>query len=36
MSPAKGHAARLMGISARTLSYYLSKYPQIDRDARQA
>jgi transcriptional regulator with GAF, ATPase, and Fis domain len=28
-SPAKGEAARLMGISARTLSYYLSKYPQI-------
>ena len=26
-SPAKGQAARMMGISARTLSYYLSKYP---------
>jgi two-component system, NtrC family, response regulator HydG len=35
-STAKGEAARLMGISARTLSYYLSKYPQIDREARQA
>ena len=27
VSPAKGQAARMMGISARTLSYYLSKYP---------
>jgi transcriptional regulator with GAF, ATPase, and Fis domain len=31
-STAKGEAARLMGISARTLSYYLSKYPQITRE----
>jgi transcriptional regulator with PAS, ATPase and Fis domain len=36
VSPAKRQAAQLMGISARALSHYLSKYPQIDRDARQA
>jgi len=36
VSPVKGQAARLMGISARALAYYLSKYPQIGRDARQA
>ena len=36
VSPAKGQAARLMGISSRALSHYLSKYPQIDRDSRQA
>jgi transcriptional regulator with GAF, ATPase, and Fis domain len=32
VSPAKGQAARLMGISARALSHYLSKYPQITRE----
>jgi transcriptional regulator with GAF, ATPase, and Fis domain len=31
MSAAKGHAARLMGISPRALSYYLAKYPGITR-----
>jgi transcriptional regulator with GAF, ATPase, and Fis domain len=36
VSPVKGQAARLMGISSRALSHYLSKYPQIDRDARRA
>jgi transcriptional regulator with GAF, ATPase, and Fis domain len=36
VSPVKGQAARLMGISSRALSHYLSKYPQIDREARQA
>jgi transcriptional regulator with GAF, ATPase, and Fis domain len=36
VSPIKGQAARLMGISARALAYYLAKYPQIGRDARQA
>ena len=30
MSPVKGHAARLMGISPRALSYYLAKYRFID------
>jgi transcriptional regulator with PAS, ATPase and Fis domain len=29
-SPGKRHAATLMGISARALSYYLSKYPFLD------
>jgi transcriptional regulator with GAF, ATPase, and Fis domain len=29
MSAVKGHAAKLMGISARALSYYLTKYPSI-------
>jgi transcriptional regulator with GAF, ATPase, and Fis domain len=29
VSPRKGQAARLMGISARALSHYLAKYPQI-------
>jgi len=29
-SPAKHHAAKLMGISPRALSYYLAKYPCID------
>jgi transcriptional regulator with GAF, ATPase, and Fis domain len=32
MSAVKGHAARLMGISPRALSYYLAKYPLISRD----
>jgi transcriptional regulator with GAF, ATPase, and Fis domain len=36
LSTAKGQAARLMGISPRALSHYLSKYPQIGREARQA
>jgi transcriptional regulator with GAF, ATPase, and Fis domain len=36
VSPLKGQAAQLMGISARALAYYLSKYPQIGREARQA
>ena len=27
VSPVKRHAARLMGISPRALSYYLAKYP---------
>ena len=36
VSPVKGQAARLMGISPRALSHYLSKYPQIERNARQA
>ena len=31
VSPVKGQAARLMGISPRALSYYLVKYPLIDR-----
>jgi len=37
MSTEKGHAARLMGISPRALSYYLAKYPLIDghKDRRQ-
>jgi len=35
MSTAKGHAARLMGISPRALSHYLAKYPSIDRDRAQ-
>jgi transcriptional regulator with GAF, ATPase, and Fis domain len=35
-SPLKRQAARLMGISPRALSHYLSKYPQIDRDLQQA
>jgi transcriptional regulator with GAF, ATPase, and Fis domain len=30
VSTVKGDAARLMGISARALSYYLDKYPRID------
>ena len=30
VSRAKGDAARLMGISPRALSYYLSKYPSIE------
>jgi transcriptional regulator with GAF, ATPase, and Fis domain len=30
VSTAKQHAARLMGISPRALSYYLAKYPLID------
>jgi transcriptional regulator with PAS, ATPase and Fis domain len=29
MSPLKRHAARLMGISPRALSHYLTKYPRI-------
>jgi transcriptional regulator with GAF, ATPase, and Fis domain len=36
VSPLKGQAARLMGISPRALSHYLSKYPQIAGDARLA
>jgi transcriptional regulator with GAF, ATPase, and Fis domain len=36
VSPRKGQAARLMGITPRALSHYLSKYPQIGRDAQQA
>ena len=32
VSSVKGHAARLMGISPRALSYYLAKYPSIDRN----
>ena len=32
VSSVKGDAARLMGISARALSYYLGKYPRIDED----
>jgi transcriptional regulator with GAF, ATPase, and Fis domain len=32
MSPAKRQAARLMGISPRALSYYLTKYPGIDQN----
>ncbi len=35
MSAVKGHAARLMGISPRALSYYLAKYPLIDRNQRR-
>ena len=35
MSTAKGHAARLMGISPRALSHYLAKYPSIDRERAQ-
>ena len=31
VSAAKQDAARLMGISPRALSYYLAKYPLIDR-----
>ena len=31
-SPAKRHAAKLMGISPRALSYYLDKYHLIDKD----
>jgi transcriptional regulator with GAF, ATPase, and Fis domain len=31
VSPAKQEAARLMGISPRALSYYLAKYPSIER-----
>jgi transcriptional regulator with PAS, ATPase and Fis domain len=31
-SPGKRHAATLMGISARALSYYLSKYPFLDKE----
>jgi len=30
VSTAKRHAAELMGISPRALSYYLAKYPFID------
>jgi len=30
MSTIKGHAAKLLGISPRALSYYLAKYPFID------
>ena len=30
MSPLKRDAARLMGISPRSLSYYLAKYPFVD------
>jgi transcriptional regulator with GAF, ATPase, and Fis domain len=36
MSTVKGHAARLMGISPRALSYYLTKYPAIHGDSRRA
>jgi len=36
LSPRKGQAARLMGISARALSHYLAKYPHIARDAAPA
>ena len=32
LSTAKQHAARLMGITPRALSYYLAKYPSIDPD----
>ena len=32
MSAVKGHAAKLMGISARALSYYLTKYPSIEKN----
>ena len=32
-STAKQHAARLMGITPRALSYYLAKYPSIDQPA---
>jgi two-component system NtrC family response regulator len=32
MSKAKGQAARLMGISPRALSHYLTKYPSLNRD----
>jgi len=37
MATEKGHAAKLMGISPRALSYYLAKYPLIDghKDRRQ-
>jgi transcriptional regulator with GAF, ATPase, and Fis domain len=31
MSTGKSHAARIMGISPRALSYYLAKYPFLDR-----
>ena len=31
MSTAKGQAARLMRISPRALSYYLAKYPSLNR-----
>jgi transcriptional regulator with GAF, ATPase, and Fis domain len=34
-SPAKRHAARLMGISPRALSYYLAKYPSIEQNREQ-
>jgi transcriptional regulator with GAF, ATPase, and Fis domain len=32
MSSVKGHAAKLLGISPRALSYYLAKYPFIDQN----
>jgi len=32
LSTVKGHAARIMGISPRALSYYLAKYPFIERN----
>jgi transcriptional regulator with PAS, ATPase and Fis domain len=35
-SSAKGEAARLMGISQRALSYYLAKYPLIDKEPEAA
>ena len=36
MSTAKGQAARLLGISPRALSYYLAKYPFVDRTRAQS
>jgi transcriptional regulator with GAF, ATPase, and Fis domain len=36
VSPLKRQAARLMGISPRSLSYYLAKYPFIDQNRAQA
>jgi transcriptional regulator with GAF, ATPase, and Fis domain len=30
MSPAKQHAARIMGITPRALSYYLAKYRLVE------
>jgi transcriptional regulator with GAF, ATPase, and Fis domain len=35
VSKRKGQAARLMGISSRALSYYLGKYPLIDKERAQ-